>query len=396
MRITYTLLNAYAMGGTVKTVFNQANAMAALGHEVDIISVMRHRRTPQFPLDARVKLKPLVDKRLGVLSPVRTFRQRVPWLRIPPERPGVEIPAEETRKSVFTRVVELAAIRALRECRSDVLVSTRPALNLLAARYGPTSAVRVGQVHQQLKRRHVGLWEAIAADYPRLDAVVTLTEADRAEYSRLLGDRVRVLRVPNPVASLTAVPADPRNKVVIAAGRLVRAKGFDLLIPAFARVLAEDPQWQLRIFGSGPMETELAASIVDNGLSDNVHLMGRTDRMDAELAKASIFALSSRSEGLPMVILEAFTHGLPVVACGYPGADEIVTDGADGVVVPMNDVDGLGAGLARLAGDIATRTAMGDRVRAKVRAYGPDAISRTWERLFTELRESTVAGVPGR
>lgn len=391
MRITYILLNAYAMGGTVRTVFNQAGALAERGHRVEILSVMKHRKTTQFRLNPKVVLTPLVDKRLGVLEPGRSFRDRIPWLRPAPTTPGVEVPDQEARKHVFTRVVENAVIRALRDCTADVLVSTRPALNLLAARYARPSTIRVGQVHQQLKPRHTALRKAIIEDYPRLDAVVTLTEGDRAEYARMLDHRVRVLRVPNPVASLDAVLADPDAKVVVAAGRLTRAKGFDLLIPAFERVVAKDPDWRLRIFGAGPLEAELAALIDDCGLSENVRLMGRTGKLDEELAKASIFALSSRSEGLPMVILEAFTHGLPVVSCNYPGAEEIVSDGRDGIVVPVEDVDELGNALAWLATDLETRTEMGTRARAKSRDYGPDAIGAVWEDLFGLLRGKAAA-----
>lgn len=388
MRITYILLNAYAMGGTVRTVFNQAGALAERGHRVQIVSVMKHRTTTQFRLNPKVTLTPLVDKRLGVLEAERSVRNRIPWLRTAPTTPGVEVPQQETRSHVFTRVVENAVIRALRDCTADVLVSTRPALNLLAARYAPASVLRIGQVHQRLKRKHQVLRRAIVADYPRLDAVVTLTDGDRARYARILDHRVRVVRVPNPVATLDAAPADPAAKVVVAAGRLVRAKGFDILIPAFARVVAKDPQWRLRIFGTGPLKAELTALIDHHGLNENVRLMGRTRTLDEELAKASMFALSSRSEGLPMVILEAFTHGLPVVSCAYPGAEEIVADGRDGVVVPMDDIDELGNALAWLATDLETRTEMGARARAKSRDYGPDAIGAVWEELFDRLRET--------
>lgn len=391
MRITYFLLNAYAMGGTVRTVFNQANALAERGHRVQIVSVMRHRKTTRFRLSPKVTLTPLVDKRLGVLDDRRSLRDRIPWLRTPMTKPGTEIPPQEPRSHVFTRVVETAVIRALRDCTADVLVSTRPALNLLAARYAPAHVVRVGQVHQELKRKHTGLREAIVADYPRLDAIATLTEADRAGFARLLDHRVRVVRVPNPVATLDAARCDPSAKVVIAAGRLVRAKGFDLLIPAFAQVVARDPSWRLRIFGAGPLEAELAALIERHDLSGKVRLMGRTADLDTELARASIFALSSRSEGLPMVVLEAFTHGLPIVAAGYPGADELVTDGRDGVIVPVEDVDALGGALADLATDPATRAAMGTRARAKAHDFSPDAIAASWEELFDQLRAATHA-----
>ncbi|MGH8881632.1 MAG: glycosyltransferase family 4 protein, partial [Stackebrandtia sp.] len=159
------LLNAYAMGGTVRTVFNQANALALAGHRVDIISVLRHRRDPRFPLAPSVQLTALVDD-----FPVGRIRGAARRWR----RPGIEVPDREVRKVRFTRFVERRTVAALRQLRTEVLVTTRPALNLLAARHAPDTVVTVGQEHQHLGRHRGDLADAIRADYPRLDALVTL------------------------------------------------------------------------------------------------------------------------------------------------------------------------------------------------------------------------------
>ncbi|MFI0447635.1 glycosyltransferase family 4 protein [Actinomadura sp. 6N118] len=383
MKITYVLLHAYGMGGTIRTVINQANAMAAAGHEVGLASVVRRRDGSHFTIDPRVEMVDVVDQR--AVRPVQPAHSE----------PGVQVPVGEPAKETFTRVVEDTFVEFIQGLDDGILVTTRPGLNLLAARHAPERLVRVAQDHMHLGRYKPGVRAAILEDYPRLDAVVSLTRKDRAEYEQALNGQVRTAHIPNPLHSLSAPRTDHSSKVVVAAGRLTRQKGFDLLIPAFAQVVHRHPDWRLYVYGSGKAEGRLRKLIHGHHLYNHVFLMGPTKHLDRELSKSSIYALSSRFEGFPMILLEALNCGLPVASFDCPtGPGEIIVTGENGLLVPHEDGEGLAAALCRLIEDAPLRRRLGEAGRETATRYGPDAIRSRWEALFAELIEAKKAGPP--
>ncbi|GGO23931.1 glycosyltransferase family 4 protein [Microbispora bryophytorum] len=390
MRIRYMLLHAYGMGGTIRTVVNQANAMAALGHEVEIVSVVRRREEPQFRLHPEVMLTTLVDQRSGVQAD--SLGRRV-WRRLR----GKIVPYGEFAAGYFTERVEKAVIDYVTSVDEGVLITTRPALNLISVRRASKNVVRVAQEHMNLGTYPGPLREELIRHYGGFDAVAVLTASDQREYEQALPG-TRIVRIPNAVHSVNQAPSRQENPIVVAAGRLVKQKGFDLLLPAFAQVVKEHPEWRLRVFGTGPKKAALRALIGEHGLSAHVTLMGRTNRLDEELARASIYALSSRFEGLPMVMIEAMTHALPIVAFDCPtGPRDVLTDGTDGVLVPSGDVDAFAAALNRLIADRDLRLRMGAAAVATSGEYAPANVMPLWENLFTELlRTKTGSGAQAR
>ena len=378
MKIRYMLLHAYGMGGTIRTVVNQANAMAEAGHEVEIVSAVRRRTDPQFAIDRRVTLSSLVDQRDGVTAD--TLARKV-WRRAR----GKIVPYGEFAADYFTERVEGAVIDYVSGLRDGILVTTRPALNLISARRATSGVIRVAQEHMNLASYHEAVREQIGRHYDGFDTVAVLTETSRREYHALL-PRTPVVRIPNAVHMDERKHSDRSRPIVIAVGRLVPQKGFDLLIPAFAAAAREHPEWKLRIFGTGPSKEKLQARIDEAGMGDRIRLMGRSNRIHEELAKASIYALSSRIEGLPMAMIEAMGHALPVVAFDCPtGPGDVLTPGEDGLLVPPRDVDALAEALSQAMGDADLRDRLGTAAAETAQDYTPHVVMPLWEDLFTSL-----------
>jgi len=172
---------------------------------------------------------------------------------------------------------------------------------------------------------------------------------------------------------------------IVAVGRLVPKKGFDLLIKAFARL--DRPGVRLRIAGDGPERAALAARAEAEGVADRVDLLGAQPHAEAlaVIRSGAIFALPCRTsatgdrDGIPVVLMEAMAAGKPVIAGRLETIAELVEDGTSGLLVPPDDVEALTEALRRLVDDPAAGKAMGLAGRTRVEEEFSDAIN--WDRL---------------
>ena len=220
-----------------------------------------------------------------------------------------------------------------------------------------------------------------------LGAFVTLTPSDADDYRRVLaGTRTVVTAIPNALSWPVNPPREHPNPVVVSAGRLVPRKGMARLIRAFAPVAERHPEWQLRIYGTGPLEQNLRRRIDALGVGHQVHLMGHTDDLPAAFDDAAVFASGSSAEGFPMVMLEALSKGLPIVGTDCPrGPSDIIRHGRNGLLVPNRDADALTEALEQVVTDDDLRRSMGAEALADAAQYVPASIAARWTQLFEEL-----------
>ncbi|MGX1908722.1 glycosyltransferase family 4 protein [Streptomyces phaeochromogenes] len=384
MKIVFLLHNAYAIGGTVRSTLNLAGALAAR-HEVEIVSVFRSEDRPLLGVNRKVRLVPLVDER----PDAPTYDGKNPLV----ERPSTVVPPAEVLAHRYTELTDERLRGFLDGTDADVVVATRPALVVFLARHGSRRYLRVGQEHLSYDNHVPDVRTAQNEAFRHLDAFVTVSAQDAADHrDRLPRLRTRITDIPNAAPRPKARRSDVQAPLVVAAGRLMPVKRYDLLIEAFARVVAVRPAWRLRIYGQGPERAALRAAVDAHRLNDHVFLMGPHPKMETEWAKASVAAVSSDWESFGMTILEAMHAGVPVVATDCPhGPGEIITDGSDGLLVPPGDPDAFAAGLLKLIEDTDQRRVMGEAARETVQRFAPRLIADQYERLFGELREARTS-----
>ncbi|MDQ0944513.1 glycosyltransferase family 4 protein [Streptomyces sp. V1I1] len=382
MHISFLLHNVYGIGGTIRTTFNLAQTLAER-HDVEIVSVFRHRDEPTMGAPAGVTMKHLVDLRKS--SP--GYDGDHPDYK----RPAKVFPRGDGRHKQYSRLTDARIAAHLGSVEADVVVGTRPGLNVHIARQTRRGPVRVGQEHLTLDSHGYRLRREIGHRYPLLDAITTVTEADARSYrSKLKLPGVRIECVPNSVPAPTLRPADVSSKWIVAAGRLTRVKRYDLLVKAFSKVVAARPDWRLRIYGSGDAtgneRNVLRALIDERGLHNHVFLMGPANPLEPEWVKGSIAAVTSSLESFGMTIVEAMRCGLPVVSTDCPhGPGEIIEDGVDGRLVPVGDVDAIADALLGLIEDDELRRRTGQAALAASARFDPVRIAERHEALFTEL-----------
>ena len=281
--------------------------------------------------------------------------------------------------------------RAIRDARADVVVSFTDRTNVLVLMAARGLSVPVIVSERIDPRRHdIGsAWSMMRRFvYPSASALVLQTEAVRP-WAEALVAPTRVSVIPNPVRAVTTLnaPAGQRTREIVAMGRLVAQKGFDVLIQAFATLAAEFPEWGVVIHGDGPDRTSLESRVAGLGLTSRISLPGRTATPDAALAAATVFALPSRYEGFPNVLLEAMAHGCACVAtnCDSGPADLIAHD-RNGLLTPVNDVLSLAHSLSTLMDDATLRTRLGLAATAVQQRFGVSRIVSAWDDVIRRVR----------
>jgi glycosyltransferase involved in cell wall biosynthesis/uncharacterized membrane protein YkoI len=385
--VSILLMHAWGMGGTIRTCMQVAGYLAG-DRDVELLSVVRRRDEPHFELPAGVRVRAIDDQRAGAPVPpaARVLR------RVARRLPSVFFSTERASASC-TLWTDLCIAHTLRRRHAGVLMGTRASLNLIVADVARPSLVRIAQEHMHFAARRPELRETIARRYRGVDAVVVLTEQDAGAYREALDDAVPVVCIPNAVTP----PGGPASALtgprVLAAGRLTPQKGFDLLIRAFARVVAVHPEWTLRICGGGRSRRALERLIAQEGLAGHVELAGPVTGLREELEQASMYVLSSRFEGLPLVLLEAMSKGVPVVSFDCPtGPRELVDDHVNGILVPPRDVAGLARGMLELIEDPELRRRCGHAAEGTAARHGLAVIGPRWD----DLLDGLASGPPGR
>ena len=212
----------------------------------------------------------------------------------------------------------------------------------------------------------------------RLDRFVILTDEDADNWSTLSNKTV----IPNPLTKYPTIHSNPNSKIAISVGRYDPVKGFDMLIDAWAMVAKVHPDWKLKIVGPGD-KTPYQEQVKRLGLEEFITCMGASDRIYDEMAEASFYVLSSRSEGFGLVIVEAMAIGLPCVAFSCsPGPRSIVSHLQNGILVEKDNVLKLADAICYMIENDKKREEYAAQTKIDAEHYHVEKIMQKWIELF--------------
>jgi glycosyltransferase involved in cell wall biosynthesis len=169
---------------------------------------------------------------------------------------------------------------------------------------------------------------------------------------------------------------------------MVYEKGYDFLLEVIKKISISHSDWEFRIIGDGPLENKILKQIELSGFKEKISLISSTKFILEEYLNASIFLMTSRKEGLPMVLLEAQVCGLPIVSFDCEtGPSDIVVDNANGFLIDCFDIEKMVQKISLLCYDYDLRVKFGKDAVENVKKFSPEAINSKWEKLFEELSQ---------
>ena len=218
----------------------------------------------------------------------------------------------------------------------------------------------------------------------KLDRFVVLTEEDKRQWIELNN----IISIPDPLTFFPEQVSSLEKKRVIAVGRYVYQKGFDLLLKVWSLVEDKYQDWELVVFGSGDREPYECLKKELNIDDNRCHLNGPSSNIQQEYINSSIFAFTSRFEGFGMVLVEAMACGLPVISFDCPcGPRDIVADNEDGFLVHYGNINEYVRELTLLMDDASLRLKMSVAGRKNVERFKMENIGEIWKKLFDGLYE---------
>ena len=351
-------------GGTERVVSQISNGLLKKGYDISILS-LGCGKNPHFYTSDKIALYEL----------------------------RAIVPQQKSKIKLLAKKIIMAMKKASKIC--NALEEIRPDV-VIAAGIGFYRYI-------EKARKKIGLktiaWEHFclnAYDLPQINKsrslaiknsskVILISEGDLFAYKQKYPNAENLKRIYNPVAFEVEKSIDINNKVVVAAGRYVHEKGFDMLIEAWSKIANEIADWELRIFGEGPNRVKLQKQIDDLRL-ENVKLCGYAQELDQEYKKASIFCLTSRYEGWGLVLVEAQAKGLPCVSFDCEnGPREIIQDGLNGFLVQPNDTNEFADKLLCLIKNNELRKSFASNSQSQLYKFKTENIINEWDLLIKEL-----------
>lgn len=372
MHILYNIAGFYRPAGMERVLADKANWLVRHGQRVTIVTTEQKGRPHAFELDSRIEVidlgigyednngGSLLDKIVHYPGKQRRHRKALEAV-LKQHKPDITV-------SMFCNEVNIVP---------RIMDGSKKVLEVHFSRFKRAQYERKGlwALADTIRSRQD---ERLVRKYERF---VVLTEEDKVNWGFLSTIRV----IPNLVGFRPEKPAYLDAKTVIAVGRYTHQKGLERLLDAWARIPGK-AGWKLRLVGDGEQRSELEKQISALNLTDSVILGKSESDMAAVYTGASVLALSSRYEGLPMALIEAQAFGVPCVSFDCKcGPREIIQDGKTGFLVKEGDIQGLSEAIEKLMRDNSLRKEMGRNAFQNAVSWRPEVIMPKWIQLFEEI-----------
>ena len=362
-------------GGIEKSIVALANLLVN-DYEVEIISSYKLLDEPAFDLNPAVKVKYLITK----FKP-----NREAWKRSVKKLRPISF-AKESFNSVMTLALRRSTmIRAIEDCHSDIIISTRDLFNSWLGTYGRKSCYKIGWEHNHY-HGDMSYADKVTKSACNLDALVLVSDSLRRFYKKQLADtKCHCVYIPNILDDVPDHLSKLNEKRLISVGRLSREKAFEDLLDVFKIIHEKEPSWRLDIIGDGAQKNLLGDRIFAEGWNDCVKLHGFQDKkyINDLLSKSSIYLMSSVTESFGIVLIEAMSYGLPCVAFdSAEGATELIKNNENGFLISYRNKEEYAKKVLELIHNKKERVRLGKCGRETSLNYTSEKIQKEWMKVL--------------
>lgn len=375
MKIVYCIHGTFNSGGMEKIITEKANYLSGNGNDVYIVTTEQKNRKSFFKINDNIKCYDLDinyedENNTSIIKKMSSF-----------------IVKQHIHKKRLTQL--------LKKIKADIVISTfGNEVNFLYQINDGSK--KILEIHFskffriQLQRR--GIWYLVdkyrsfidnrkAGKYDRF---VVLTNEDKEYWKGIENITVipNFISIPEETSNLT-------NKRAIAVGRLSFQKGYERMIKAWAIVNKRHPEWKLDIFGNGEDKDHINGMITELHLDNSVTIHPPTTAIGNEYKESSLFLLSSRYEGLPMVLLEAISYGLAIVTYDCKCGPKDIISGDNGILVKEGDIGSFANNIIKLIENPDKMRSIAQKARKDAYDYSKDAVMNKWMNLFNEIKPAS-------
>lgn len=373
MKIIYCINGTYNSGGMERVLMNKTNYLAdVLNYEVLIITTEQKGRKNFFTFSPKIRF---IDLEINYDDDIN---QNLLW------RILIKNKKKKKHKRLLTDILnqEKANICvSMFDRDADFLYQikdgSKKILEFHFSRYLKVIEAK-SKLMKIIQKIRTYNWKRFASKY---DAFVVLTEEDKLAWGKMQNIHV----INNPLNTIPKESSNLLKKRVISLGRLTYQKGFDLLIKAWEKVHASCPEWKLYIFGNGPEKESLLKQCSNLGLNDCISINKATSKPEFELLNSSLYIMSSRYEGLPMVLIEALSYGVPIVSFQCPCGPKDIIQNDFGSLIKSNDTEKLADSIIGWIQDENKRIIAGKNAKIAAQKFRIDIIMNKWIKLFNSL-----------
>lgn len=340
-----------------------ANLLVQDGYRISLL-VVDDSKESFYPIDSRINVA-LLNADFGIGNRVNYMQRKINFA-----------------KDIFRLK------KAIRNINPDIVITTEYPLTAATILGGvPAKTKVICWQHNLFTIKKSFLWDkASKYAYKRVDGIVALNAVEQEYYSSYNN---RTVVIPNFIQCAESI-SDVSSKTILTVARFDAVKGIDLLLQAAAIVLNKYPGWQWKLIGKGDLKKEYHKPISKYGWHKNLIVQPPvSNQLSKEYQQSAIYALTSRKELFPLVLLEAMSYGVPCVAFDCDtGPRHIITDNVDGILVEKENPEKLAETISLLIEDKEKRSQMGKAALENVQRFLSEVVIKKWEDFFNSLLHS--------